>query len=196
MGLRRGNLKEGDLLDIEKRVSNVTPTQRNMGSIDAEIVKSTQPTYNSESEAIADLLLKASTNQAVSHYDSTDIYIENKENADVTDTETIRRAIHTISNYYNTLGVWRDDFDKVSNDRLSRNSYYAMCEKALMDYMGSIEYKVVDSNGESVEKATDFLESPNPQESFDVLLKMAIKDLIRYDAAVWVKSFNKGGYLT
>ena len=194
MRLRRGNIKEEELLDIGNGISSVsgTPVIRSPTAIGYN----QQSAYNDESEAIADLLLKASTNQAVSHYDSTDVFIENKQATDVTDTESIRRSIHTISNYYNTLGVWRDDFDKLTNDRLARNSYYAMCEKALMDYMGSIEYKVIDSDGESVEVATDFLETPNPQESFDVLLKMAIKDLIRYDAGVWVKSFNKAGYLT
>jgi hypothetical protein len=187
MRLTRGKIREEDLIEYNG-VSSVstTPLIRN---IDAEI-------NNLSTEALSELVIKASTNQAVSHYDSTDVYIENKEKTDITDTEAIRRSVHTISNYYNTLGVWRDDFDKITNDRLARNSYYAMCEKALMDYMGSIEYKVVDSDGESVEVATDFIETPNPQDSFDVLLKMAIRDLIRYDAAVWVKSFNKAGYLT
>jgi len=189
MGLRRGKYREEDLLDLSRisTVSSVTPT----------VPPLTEPIVTKDMDSeIADMLIKASTNQAVSHYDSKDVFIENKEKNDVTDTESIRRAIHTISNYYNTLGVWRDDFDKLTNDRLARNSYYSMCEKALMDYMGSIEYKVVDSNGESVEVATDFIDSPNPQDSFDVLLKMAIRDLIRYDAGVWVKSFNKAGYLT
>jgi len=185
MGLRRGRLTEKDLVDISS-VSSVRATQptrqvQDLRSVDDEI------------EA---LIYKASMQDNVSFYDTEDIKIANKQKKDVTDTEALRRSVHTISNYYNTLGVFRDDFDKVSNDKLARNSYYAMCEKALMDYMGSIEYKVVDSNGESVEDATNFLDAPNPQESFDILLKMAIRDLIRYDAAVWVKSFNRAGYLT
>jgi hypothetical protein len=180
-----------------------------IGAQPTPIKKATLPTSPAQSnpyirggysvdDEINNMIIKASRQDpdAVSFYDTEDIKIKNKEKQDITDTEAIRRSVHTISNYYNTLGVFRDDFDKVSNDKLARNSYYAMCEKALMDYMGSIEYKVVDSNGESVEKATDFLDAPNPQDTFDVLLKMAIRDLIRYDAGVWVKSFNRGGYLT
>ncbi len=185
MGLRKGKYREEDLLDIE-RVSSTHHTQ---------VTRDLNSPRNIDDE-IETLLYKASIQDNVSFYDTEDIKIKNKQAKDVTDTEALRRSVHTISNYYNTLGVFRDDFDKVSNDKLARNSYYAMCEKALMDYMGSIEYKVVDSNGESVEVATDFLDTPNPQDSFDVLLKMAIRDLIRYDAGVWVKSFNKGGYLT
>jgi hypothetical protein len=66
----------------------------------------------------------------------------------------------------------------------------------MADYMGSIEFKVIDKNGEEVETALEFLDQPNPQDSFDILLKMGIRDLVRYDAAAWVKSFNKAGYLT
>ena len=187
--IRKSKFREEDLVDYTS-ISDVSTTHSDVKAASTPIV-----THNMD-EAIADMLIKSSTNQTVSFYDSKDTYIEHKEVTDVTDTDAIRRAIHTISNYYNTLGVWRDDFDKLTNDRLARNSYYSMCEKALMDYMGSIEYKVIDSNGESVEAATDFIDTPNPQDSFDVLLKMAIRDLIRYDAGVWVKSFNKAGYLT
>ena len=185
-------LREEDLLSLDEKSQRVNITHS-----DVPVSKAQEPLEIRSADAeITDFLIKASRAEGVSFYDTADVFIENKVKQDVTDTEAVRRAIHTISNYYNTLGVFRDDFDKVSNDKLARNSYYSMCEKALMDYMGSIEYKVVDSNGESVEKAMDFIDTPNPQDSFDVLLKMAIRDLIRYDAGVWVKSFNKGGYLT
>jgi hypothetical protein len=187
VALRRSNLREKDLLDITD-VQSTVPTIPPQ-TIDEQIKQE-------RSENLEGLLLKASTNMTVSFYDTDDIKIENKERQDVTDTDAIRRAIHTISNYYNTLGVWRDDFNKVDNDKLARNAYYAMCEKAMADYMGSIEFKVVDKNGEEVETALEFLDQPNPQDSFDILLKMGIRDLVRYDAGVWVKSFNKGGYLT
>ena len=87
---------------------------------------------------------KGSVNVVPSFYDVEDVPISNKERpgrTDVTDTDAIRRAIHTISNYYNTLGVYRDDFDKNLNDKLARNAYYALCEKAILDYLGSAEYK-------------------------------------------------------
>jgi len=188
--LRRNNsFDETNLVDISQRI-----TPRSIAPIDPPPIQSPD-VYD---EALEGILLKASREMTVSFYDTEeqDIDIKNKEKEDVTDTDAIRRAIHSISNYYNTLGVWRDDFDKVSNDKLARNSYYSMCEKAMMDYMGSIEYKVIDKDGESVEAANEFLDQPNPQEGFDVLLKMAIRDLVRYDAGVWVKSFNRGGYLT
>ena len=187
MRLTRGKIREDELLDLGS-VSTTPPTQHNQ-----EMLQGVQP--RSIDEGITDMLIKAAQGQ-VSHYDTQDTYIAAEEKKTNLSMESQRRAIHTISNYCNTLGVWRDDFDKINNDRLARNAYYAMCEKALMDYMGSIEYNVVDRNGESVEIATDFIETPNQQDSFDVLLKMAIKDLVRYDAGVWVKSFNKGGYLT
>ena len=56
-----------------------------------------------------------------------DVYIANKQLTDVTVTLADRRAIHTISNYYNTLGIYRDDFNKYDNDKLARNAYYAIC---------------------------------------------------------------------
>ena len=184
--LRRSkSLSESDLITLGTPPTQLTHTA----------TEPLNPLSRSDND-LQDLLLKASTQMTYSFYDATDIKIENKERQDVTDTEATRRAIHTISNYYNTLGVWRDDFDKVSNDKLARNSYYSMCEKAMMDYMGSIEYKITDKNGEPVEKAIEFINQPNPQDSFDVLMKMGIRDLIRYDAGVWVKSFNKGGYMT
>lgn len=195
MYLRKSKLKDEELLDPFSSPSTpVTYSDGQPSSIDDRIEKE----YTDQDALLDALVIKASQQSPdkVSFYDTADIYIKNKEVEDVTVTQAVRRSIHTISNYYNTLGVYRDDFDKVSNDKLARNSYYAMCEKALMDYMGSIEYKVTDSDGESVEDATNFLEQPNPQDSFDVLLKMAIRDLIRYDAGVWVKSFNRGGYLT
>lgn len=186
---RSHKLQEKDLYDITSTPSVTTTPQ----TVDETI---TEQLKRDRDENLESLLLKASTNMTVSFYDTDDIKIENKERQDVTDTDAIRRAIHTISNYYNTLGVWRDDFNKVDNDKLARNAYYAMCEKAMADYMGSIEFKVTDKNGEEVETALEFLDQPNPQDSFDILLKMGIRDLVRYDAAAWVKSFNKAGYLT
>src|SRR5512137_194622 len=63
-----------------------------------------------------------------SFYEGGEVYIATKEEEDVTDTKGYRRAIHTISNYYNTLGIFRDDFDKQLNDKMARNAYYAIGE--------------------------------------------------------------------
>jgi hypothetical protein len=126
-----------------------------------------------------------------------DVYIANKELTDVTVTEANRRAIHTISNYYNTLGIYRDDFNKTTNDRLARNAYYAICEKAMMDYMRSVNYSVKDKQtGEAIQQANDFFETPNPQDDFGSILASLIRDVTRYDAGVLVKSFKKNGYVS
>jgi len=147
-------------------------------------------------EALAALISKGSTNIVPSFYEGGEVYIASKEGDDVTDTAGIRRAIHTISNYYNTLGIFRDDFDKSLNDKMARNAYYAIGEKAIMDYFGTLEWSVKDSkDGKKVEKAIDFLSEPNPQDSFDDIKKQTVRDLIRYDAGVIVKTFNKGGFL-
>jgi hypothetical protein len=124
-----------------------------------------------------------------------DVYIAAKEKADVTVTDAQRRAIHTISNYYNTLGIYRDDFNSLDNDKLARNAYYAICEKAMMDYMRSVQYTIKDKrDGEEVTPAMDFFETPNPQDSFGDILAALIRDVTRYDAGVIVKSFTKGGW--
>lgn len=154
-------------------------------------------THDAET-VLNEIIAKSSRHVVPSFYDVEDVPISNKERPgkeDVTDTEGIRRAIHTISNYYNTLGVYRDDFDKNKNDKLARNAYYVLCEKAIQDYLGSATYKVVDKDGQPVEAAMDFLDMPNPQDDFGTLMKMAVRDLVRYDAGVWVKTFNAGGYL-
>jgi hypothetical protein len=145
-----------------------------------------------------ELLSKSSRHIVPSFYDVEDVPIAAKDatgREDVTDTEAFRRAIHSISNYYNTLGTYRDDFDKQNNDKLSRNAYYSICEKAILDYIGSSRYQVLDKSGDAVEQAMEFIDAPNPQDSFGDLLKMSVRDLVRYDAGVWVKSFKVNGYL-
>ena len=147
-------------------------------------------------EALMALIQKGSTNIVPSFYEGGETYIASKEGDDVTDTKGLRRAIHTISNYYNTLGIFRDDFDKSLNDKMARNAYYAIGEKAIMDYFGTLEWTVKDTkDGKKVEKAIDFLSEPNPQDSFDDVKKQTVRDLVRYDAGVIVKTFNKGGFL-
>lgn len=141
------------------------------------------------------------SNNAINNpWDSiTPVPIENRHYVDVTkDTEALRRAIHTISAYYNTLGVYREDFNKEDSDRLSRNAHYAMCEKAMLDYISTVEFEVRDDKGKGqlVKKPMEFLDAPNPQSDFQDLLKPAVRDTIRYDAGVWVKSFNRAGFLT
>jgi len=40
------------------------------------------------------------------------------------------------------------NFNALDNDKLARNAYYAICEKAMMDYMRSVAYTVKDSRQE------------------------------------------------
>lgn len=115
---------------------------------------------------------------------------------DIDDTEGMRRAVHAINNYFNVLGIFRDDFDRAENDRLARNAYYALCEKASLDYMSTMDYDILDKKGDSVDTAVEFFNKPNPQESFPTILKMVVRDLIRYDQGIIVKTFNHAGYLT
>ena len=133
-----------------------------------------------------------------SWYDVDETKIANEKYGDIQESEAYRRAIHSISNYRNTLGVYRSDFDKKENDTLAKNAYYALCEKAVMDYISFREWSVNADygKGERLDRAYDFLYEPNPQEEFADLIKMIIRDVMRYDAGVWVKSFNKAGYLT
>ena len=175
-----GNLISG-LLDNSER-----PIDAKMISNEAEIMS---------------LFMKASgqsQNVVPSFYEGgDDVYIENKQKTDVTVTDADRRAIHTISNYYNTLGIYRDDFDKSTNDKMARNAYYAICEKAMMDYMRSVQYTVKDTrDGENIESATDFFNEPNPQDDMGSIFAALIRDITRYDAGVLVKSYNKGGFVT
>ena len=210
----RTNYNDGDLLTIDERIqkgiklpTNTLNFQKSdmlgipiSGMLDnAERPFDTKMIEN-ESEILS-LLMKASgQSQHVvpSFYEGgDDVYIENKTRTDVTVTDADRRAIHTISNYYNTLGIYRDDFDKTTNDKMARNAYYAICEKAMMDYMRSIQYTVKDSrNGENIDTATDFFNEPNPQDDMGSIFAMLIRDVTRYDAGVLVKSFNKGGFVT
>lgn len=205
----RISFKEEELLSIDDRIQKARmapPLTRDSGgnpvigildnvekAIDARMIEN-------ESEILS-LLMKASgTSQHVvpSFYEGgDDVFIENKQKVDVTVTDADRRAIHTVSNYYNTLGIYRDDFDKTTNDKLARNAYYAICEKAMMDYMRSVQFSVKDSrNGDTIESATDFFNNPNPQDDMGSIFAALIRDITRYDAGVLVKSFNKGGFCT
>jgi hypothetical protein len=107
------------------------------------------------------------------------------------DPESVRRAIHAMSNYYNVLGVYRADFDKAANDTLFSNSYVALPEKRILDTLASLDVEVVDKRNEPVEDAMDFLRYPNPQDTLSDVIKASCSDLLRYDAGTIVKSFNR-----
>lgn len=108
--------------------------------------------------------------------------------------EDMRRAISPISNYFNTLGMYRSGFSKDDNDTLANNAYFSVAEKAMMDYLSTLKYTVVDDREEVVDDAVEFLRKPNPQDSFADIIKATLPDLLRYDAAVIAQSFNHKGY--
>lgn len=98
-----------------------------------------------------------------------------------------REAIATVNAIYNVYGIPRENFYKTDNDLLAENAYYAMCEKAVMDYISTLEWEVIDKKKDRVESAIRILKKPNSQESFSSWSKQTVRDIIRYDAAVTVK---------
>ena len=103
------------------------------------------------------------------------------------------RAIHPISNYYNTLGIARPYFSKAANDVLASTPYYAICEKSICDYTAALEFGVYDRGNKHVADMDDFLDYPGPHLTFGDVTKKYLPDLTRYDAAVIVKTFNRKG---
>lgn len=103
------------------------------------------------------------------------------------------RAIHPISNYYNTLGIARPYFSKAANDVLATTPYYAICEKSICDYTAALEFGVYDRDNKHVTDLDDFLDYPGPHLTFGDITKKYLPDLTRYDAAAIVKTFNRRG---
>ena len=103
------------------------------------------------------------------------------------------RAIHPISNYYNTLGIARPYFSKAANDMLATTPYYAICEKSICDYTAALEFGVYDSYNNHMKDLDDFLDYPGPHTTFGDLIKKTLPDVTRYDAGALVKSFDRRG---
>ena len=106
-----------------------------------------------------------------------------------------RRAIYSVNSYLNIFGIPRPNFWKADNDRLARNAIYAVCEKRIMDTIETIEWDVTDVKKETVPAAVKFMKNPNPQDTFQTLIKQTIPDLLRYDQAAWVKTRALAGNL-
>jgi len=144
------------------------------------------------SEVLAQIVLKASLlpqNQIGYH----DIPIQNERGYD--DDESLRRAISTVSNLYNVIGMPRPNFNRRDNDALAQNAYWALAEKSIMDYIATLSWSIDDKRGEPIDDEIEWLKHPNPQDTFPDILKASLPDLMRYDAGVWVKTFNKRGYV-
>jgi hypothetical protein len=103
----------------------------------------------------------------------------------------MRKAVASVNAYWGIYGIYREGFYQADNDRLARNPILAICEKGIMDYLGIVEWEVIDHEENRVEKAVEFLKRPNPQDTFPTLLKMTARDMIRYDAGAWVKTLSE-----
>jgi hypothetical protein len=146
------------------------------------------------SEALADVMIKAFSNPTPNQI-SLDYMPNPNHMQDWDKNQQYRRAIASISNYYNTLGVFRANFDKNLNDKLAENVYFGLVEKAIQDYISTLDFKVTDKRRDHIEEAEWFLKHPNPQDTWNDLIKAMLPDLLRYDAGVFVKTFTAGGYL-
>jgi hypothetical protein len=140
-----------------------------------------------------DTLMKSlSSVQVPDAYDNLNSELRDYDKQQILKQEEFRRAIISISTAWNSLGVYRSDFTKADNDKMARNAYVAMVEKAFLDYIGSVKWDVTDKEtNERVDSAYKFLRKPNPQGSFRDTFSPAIRDLFRYDAGAIVKTFNR-----
>ena len=140
-----------------------------------------------------DTLMKSlSSVQVPDAYDNLNAELRDYDKQQILKQEEFRRAIISISTAWNSLGVYRSDFTKADNDKMARNAYVAMVEKAFLDYIGSVKWDVTDrETNERVDSAYKFLRKPNPQGSFRDTFSPAIRDLFRYDAGAIVKTFNR-----
>jgi len=146
------------------------------------------------SEDIASIMLKA----FVSPSGSSNIWDEPQVKTEVNtayDPEAMRRAIDPISNYFNTLGVYRTGFVKADNDALAENAIFSMIEKQVCDTLKVMDFEIVNKKGKAQEDAMEWLERPNPQQTFGDILAITTPDIARYDAGTWVKTFNRSGNL-
>ena len=151
--------------------------------------------YLLNEQMLAEVLLKAagiSSNQTLDAYDNLNKQLRTEDKEAIQKDEEFRRAISSISTAWNSLGVFRSDFNKNDNDKMGRNVFVAMVIKAFQDYFGALEWEVMDRNtGDRADAPYDFLHQPNPQDSFHDLVVPTIKDLTLYDAGAWVKTFNR-----
>ena len=160
------------------------------GMID-NTVKDAQFLYSTQ--LFNDVLMKSlSTTQVPDAYDNLNAQLREDDKEAIVKDEEFRRAINSISTAWNSLGVYRADFNKTENDKMARNAYIAMVEKAFLDYIGSVNWDVTDRvDGDRVDSAYDFMCEPNPQGSFRDVFVPCIRDMFRYDAGAIVKTFNR-----
>ena len=152
---------------------------------DAQILYSTQMFNDVFAKSLSSL-------QVPDAYDNLNSELREYDKQAILKQEEFRRAIISISTAWNSLGVYRSDFTKSDNDKMARNAYVAMVEKAFLDYIGSVKWDVTDrETNERIDTAYQFMRKPNPQGSFRDTFSPAIRDLFRYDAGAIVKTFNR-----
>ena len=174
------------VLGLMKNGTNLLAIQpTNRAVEDAQFLYSTQ-LFN-------DTLMKSlSSVQVPDAYDNLNAELREYDKQQILKQEEFRRAIISISTAWNSLGVYRSDFTKADNDKMARNAYVAMVEKAFLDYIGSVKWDVTDrDSNERVDSAYKFMRRPNPQSSFRDTFSPSIRDLFRYDAGAIVKTFNR-----
>ena len=174
------------VLGLMKNGTNLLAIQpTNRAVEDAQFLYSTQ-LFN-------DTLMKSlSSVQVPDAYDNLNAELREYDKQQILKQEEFRRAIISISTAWNSLGVYRSDFQKADNDKVARNAYVAMVEKAFLDYIGSVKWDVTDrDSNERVDTAYKFMRRPNPQSSFRDTFSPSIRDLFRYDAGAIVKTFNR-----
>jgi hypothetical protein len=149
--------------------------------------------YLYSQQLMNDVLFKSLSSDPVADaYDNLNSELRDEDKAALIDQEDFRRAISSISTAWNSLGVFRSDFNKNDNDKMARNAYVAMVEKGFLDYFGSLDWDIQDTeSGDRIDYAYDFMHQPNPQESFADMIVPAIRDLFRYDAGAIIKTFNR-----
>jgi hypothetical protein len=149
--------------------------------------------YLYSTQLFNDVLAKTlSSVQVPDAYDNLNAQLREDDKEAILKDAEFRRAINSISTAWNSLGVYRSDFNKADNDKMARNAYIAMVEKAFLDYIGSVNWDVTDRlTGERVDSAYDFMCEPCPQNSFRDVFVPSIRDMFRYDAGAIVKTFNR-----
>jgi hypothetical protein len=149
--------------------------------------------YLLNERVIAEVLLKSLSGDPVQDaYDNLNKDLRHDDTYAIEEFEQYRRAIVPYSTAWNSLGIFRSDFNKLDNDKMCRNAYVAIIEKAFLDYFGSIDWDIIDKDtGDREDRAFDFMCQPNPQDSFADVIIPATQNLFRYDAGAIVKTFNR-----
>ena len=145
-------------------------------------------------QLITEVLMKAalSSTQVKDGYDNLNPELRRDDVDQLKEYEQFRRAIAPYSTAWNSLGMFRSDFVKNNNDKMCRNAYVAIVEKAFLDYFGALDWDVIDKDtGDREDRAFDFLSQPNPMDSFSDVLIESTRDLFRYDAGAIIKTFNR-----